>query len=164
MYSLEVARKFWNNVRFWGATEDDCWLWIRGATGGYAQLLWKEFSTTKYAHRMAYELTYGEIPDGYVIDHECHNRSIDCPSGKQCLHRRCCNPRHLVAKTIGQNVKAAHQGRKERKTHCPHGHEWTPENSLILANGWRQCRKCAAARSSRWYYDNKACPVSSRHN
>lgn len=28
------------------------------------------------------------------------------------------------------------------KTHCPHGHEYTPENTKIRTNGSRGCRAC----------------------
>jgi hypothetical protein len=53
------------------------------------------------AHRVAWILANGPIPDGFEIDHECHNaakRAGRCPGGV-CEHRRCCNPAHLAAKT-----------------------------------------------------------------
>lgn len=28
------------------------------------------------------------------------------------------------------------------RTHCPQGHAYVPENTTILSNGWRQCRRC----------------------
>jgi hypothetical protein len=31
-------------------------------------------------------------------------------------------------------------------THCPRGHEFTPENTAIKKNGCRQCRECARHR------------------
>jgi hypothetical protein len=163
MYSLEISRKFWNNVKFQGAAADDCWYYNKPSTAqGYGQLLWKEIGVSKLSHRMAYELTYGEIPDGYVIDHECHNRDPYCVSGKQCKHRACCNPIHLVAKTLGENVRAAHIGRRVIKTHCPHGHEFTQENTLIISDGRRQCRKCAAWRANRWYAQKIGKPIPAR--
>jgi hypothetical protein len=50
------------------------------------------------------------------------------------------------------------------KTHCPHGHEYTPENTYVrrylAANQrWyvlRQCRACDAANSRRRYAARKA--------
>jgi len=39
-----------------------------------------------------------------------------------------------------------------RATHCKHGHEFTPENTRINAQGHRICRECRnrASRESRW--------------
>lgn len=28
------------------------------------------------------------------------------------------------------------------KTHCPNGHEYTPENTYVFADGRRRCRRC----------------------
>lgn len=35
------------------------------------------------------------------------------------------------------------------KTHCSQGHEFTPENTHVDARGWRSCRACGRAKSSR---------------
>lgn len=34
-------------------------------------------------------------------------------------------------------------------THCKHGHEFTPENTYIKPNGYRNCRKCRADANAR---------------
>lgn len=34
------------------------------------------------------------------------------------------------------------------KTHCPHGHEYTPGNTYVDPNGWRKCRTCSRATSN----------------
>jgi hypothetical protein len=31
---------------------------------------------------------------------------------------------------------------KHYKTHCIDGHEFTPENSIYLKDGYRRCREC----------------------
>jgi len=36
--------------------------------------------------------------------------------------------------------------RNKAKTHCPHGHEYTPENTAISATGGRSCRRCRSNR------------------
>lgn len=46
----------------------------------------------KLAHRYAYELLVGAIPDGMQIDHICHNRA-------------CVNPGHLRPVTRKQNME-----------------------------------------------------------
>lgn len=33
-----------------------------------------------------------------------------------------------------------------RKTHCVHGHEFTPENTYVRRGIWRECRTCISAR------------------
>ncbi|WP_280412590.1 RusA family crossover junction endodeoxyribonuclease [Nocardia asiatica] len=38
---------------------------------------------------------------------------------------------------------------KDHKTHCPHGHEYTEENTYLNARGSRECRTCRAERSRR---------------
>jgi hypothetical protein len=38
------------------------------------------------------------------------------------------------------------------KTHCPHGHEFTPENTYIRASdGGRECHTCRKARAAARY-------------
>ena len=56
---------------------------------GYKKLRYK--GHILYVHRAAYELTLGEIPDGYVLDHICKNRA-------------CCNPYHLEPITQRENI------------------------------------------------------------
>lgn len=44
------------------------------------------------AHRIAYELYKGKIPDGLTVDHLCFNRL-------------CQNPQHLEAVTFEENAR-----------------------------------------------------------
>lgn len=77
--------------------------WIN--TGGYGVV--KREGRDQRAHRAAYELFVGPIPEGLVVDHECHNRDWSCLGGKTCLHRRCVNFEHLHPKTHHENMAAA---------------------------------------------------------
>lgn len=47
---------------------------------------------TRWAHRFAYELTFGTIPEGLELDHLCR-------------HPRCVNPWHLEAVTPKENMR-----------------------------------------------------------
>jgi hypothetical protein len=103
------AERFWLNVD----KTDTCWHWT-GTLGddGYGRLSIDNKYTL--AHRFAYTLLVGPIPDELVIDHECHNRDLSCPGGP-CEHRRCVNPAHIIPRTIGQNVIRGARWRKHRQ-------------------------------------------------
>src|SRR4051812_42788794 len=56
--------------RFWSKTQktEGCWLWTDAPdSGGYGRLMVR--GQLVKAHRFAYELLVGPIPDGLVIDH-----------------------------------------------------------------------------------------------
>lgn len=121
-----------------------CWLWTASEQGrGYGQIGRDDGAAGIFlAHRAAYELLVGPIPEGLTLDHMCHNGS-GCPGGPSCPHRRCVNPAHLEPASLGDNLRrgeslAAHQA---RQTHCVHGHEFTPENTRWW-KGHRNCRTC----------------------
>lgn len=67
----------------------NCWNWQKSVTSeGYGQLTEnRKYWTT---HRYVYTKIYGNIPDGMVIRHLCHNK-------------RCCNPEHLAMGTQRDN-------------------------------------------------------------
>jgi hypothetical protein len=47
------------------------------------------------------------------------------------------------------------------KTHCKNGHEFTPENTIVLRNGGRNCRTCNKERAAAWYLANRKTGVPS---
>lgn len=63
-----------------------------------------------------------------------------------CNNVRCINPEHLYEGTQSDNMKdcvASHRHNMSRKTHCPKGHEYTPENTYFFRKGNRRiCRAC----------------------
>ena len=79
---------FWARVEVDMYNTDACFPW-KGCTDreGYG-ITGRIFR----AHRVAYALANGQIPDGFTIDHLCQNR-------------RCCNPAHLEAVSVSENVK-----------------------------------------------------------
>lgn len=42
------------------------------------------------------------------------------------------------------------------RTHCSHGHEYTPENTYLSPQGWRRCRMCMARRLQKYRASNRA--------
>lgn len=78
---------------FWSRTDRRglCWVWTGSKVpDGYGKLNYA--GTSVSAHRLAYELTYGAIPSGMEIDHQCRNRA-------------CINPEHLAAVTRKANAE-----------------------------------------------------------
>lgn len=91
------------------------------------------------AHRWIYERWVGAIPDGMEVDHLCHDPAV-CTLGDECPHRRCMNSTHLTVVAPGANGL---RSSNVVKTHCKHGHAFTPENTYLQpATGSRSCRTC----------------------
>jgi hypothetical protein len=137
-------------IRFWKKvnklSDNECWEW-QGCRHpiGHGRFV---PSTGKhiYAHRFSYELVNGKIPNGLVIHHKCFNPP-------------CVNPAHLEAITHGENLKAGPRGpafERSQITHCPSGHEYTPENTIRKKSSWgRECRACENRRSREQYQKRK---------
>ncbi len=127
-----VEERFWAKVQ----KTDTCWLWTAGLAHGYGSF--RLIDRAVYAHRMAYELMVGPIPEGLHLDHLCRVTN-------------CVNPEHLEPVTCRENnlrgispaaVNAA-------KTHCPQGHQYSAENTYENPNsGRRLCRACQRVSSN----------------
>lgn len=74
--------------------ETECWVWTKSTREGYGQITVNKRAWG--AHRYAYTVYNGEIPEGKVVRHLCHNT-------------RCCNPDHLVLGTDQQNWNDSRQ-------------------------------------------------------
>jgi hypothetical protein len=104
------------------------------------------------SHAASYLMFVGPIPDGYVIDHLCHDPGV-CQLGPACPHRCCVNPAHLepVLPLVNLMRGGAIPAINIRKTHCKRGHEFTPENTYIPPLGasrpGRGCKICMHERS-----------------
>jgi hypothetical protein len=127
-----VEQRFWEKVI--RGKDDECWEW-RGAhdTAGYARFHVDMRRRREGAHRFAYELLIGPIPEGLELDHLCRNKG-------------CINPYHLEPVTRSVNVRRALAfNPRKHKTHCPQGHALAGEN-LYVYIGRRKtaylCKEC----------------------
>lgn len=107
--------------------DNGCWIWQGSVDSrGYGQL--KSQGITWRAHRFFYVSLVNKIPPNYQIDHLCKNKL-------------CVNPEHLEPVTQFENMKRSGVWEKNKgRSHCPKGHEYTPEN---IANTKRlTCLQC----------------------
>lgn len=100
------AEPFWDKVAI--ADPDECWLWQRAKSAdGYGN---HGTGGKNYrAHRFAYELAYGPIPEGALICHACDNPL-------------CVNPAHLFVGSYLDNAtdrtkKGRSDSRQGEKNH-----------------------------------------------
>jgi predicted XRE-type DNA-binding protein len=106
-----VQERFWSKVDQSGG-KDGCWDWMAShLPQGYGVLGVNGKSLR--SNRVAWELTYGDIPAGLCVCHHCDNPA-------------CCNPKHLFLGTMGDNMKD-----KIRKGRQTKGEE-LPQSKLTL--------------------------------
>jgi hypothetical protein len=97
MSSMDSATRFWSKVR--KSDDDGCWMWqaarlTRTNTGAlsYGIIMWRGKSTN--AHRVAWELTHGPIPEGLWVLHKCDEQG-------------CVRPSHLYLGSHADNTRDA---------------------------------------------------------
>ena len=100
----------------------------------YGAFGYQKFRTT--THRLAFFLSGRNLLPGQEVCHTCDNPP-------------CANPNHLFAATRSENIRdCVRKGRhfETRKTHCPRGHPFSHDNTLITKSGpqkgKRRCRVC----------------------
>ena len=125
-----------------------CWLWTGATAKGHGHM-WRN-GRLEYVHRISYELHTGEpIPDGLQLDHLCRVRN-------------CLRPTHVEPVTGAENTRRGNAGKHSNrpnalKTHCPQGHEYTPENTYTCRRGMRSCIRCNRLRNLKANRKEKIC-------
>jgi len=137
----DEATRFWPKVDKNGPVPEyaphlgPCWVWTKTPNAdGYGQFRGSE----KLAHRMAYVLEVGPIPEGLTIDHLCRVRI-------------CVNPSHLEPVTQQENSRRGQGNHYAVATHCIHGHPFDEANTYRYFNKstgkvTRSCRTCGRER------------------
>ena len=136
--AIARAKKVWDRVVADATT--GCWNW----TGEFDISGYGRFYTSGRrigAHRLSFELQNGPIPFWAEIDHLCHNPA-------------CINPDHLEAVSRRENCRR--RRRRATRTHCPQGHEYLSETTMIHATTKsRVCLICNRERCRADYWRRK---------
>ncbi|WP_435041223.1 HNH endonuclease [Rhodococcus aetherivorans] len=115
---------------------DDCHIWTGSKSpAGYGKVHisipdQKRKGKNLQTHRLAYELAHGE------------GSALDLTIDHLCAVPLCCNPNHLEAVSIAENLRRA----AERVLMCPAGHPYDDDNTHLSADGHRRCRQCNTDR------------------
>jgi len=112
-----VACRFWGKIDRSGGP-DVCWNWVaksRSKSGRGYGVFRNSDGRNEQAHRVAWKLTNGPIPDGLLGCHKCDNVL-------------CCNPAHLFLGTPKQNT----DDMLAKGRHCvsPEGRERTRQAKI----------------------------------
>jgi hypothetical protein len=96
-----LRERLWEKVNILSGV--DCWEWQGSRHHQWRYGHFKLNGKTVAAHRVAWEITNGDIPKGLVVCHVCDNPP-------------CCNPNHLFLGTVAENnLDKKNKGRQDEK-------------------------------------------------
>lgn len=130
------AARFWNKVDM--KTIDSCWDWVAGRDrDGYGRIKLGRFD--HQAHRVAWVLSVGPIPDGLCVLHRC-----DRPS--------CVNPGHLFLGTNTDNVHdKVRKGRSADQRGEANGYSKLTRTDVLAARAAWNAGESAASIARRYH-------------
>lgn len=143
---MRAARSMEDTKKLFQGNPGECWRLPDGVAtpngNGYVRI--HVDRERWFAHRLAYTIFVGPIPEGLVVDHVCHNKDGSCPGGPTCLHRQCVNPAHLEAVTQAVNAlrglsPAAANARRDT---CSQGHPLVASPEKRDGRDRRHCPIC----------------------
>ena len=113
----------------------------KSRSDGYAFMYYPPKRKAIKAHRAAWMLANGPVPEGMVLDHICRDRA-------------CINLEHLRVVTQQENIMAGLHN-IDNRSHCNQGHPFIKENIMVRKNGKRECAECNRERARRNWANRK---------
>lgn len=142
---LTDEERFWQNVQITGF----CWLWTGKLGAGDSRYgRFGADSMSHLAHRYAYEMLVGPIPEGFTLDHLCRITN-------------CVNPDHLEPiEHVGNTMRGfGPMAENARKLKCHLGHVFDEANTHYGTRKdgrtIRYCRACGRIRARKYHQKQK---------